>query len=319
MTGVALLALFGCKSEPQDTGQLPPGVEALSISGEQLGPPPMAPEERAKKEAELEQARAAYQRHPDDADLLIWFGRRTAYLGGFNEAVRIFTEGIAKHPGDPRMYRHRGHRWITLRQFDRAVADLEQAALLVEGRADEVEPAGIPNARGVPVDTLNQNVFYHLGLARYLRGEFQAAADAYRRCLSWSKNPDALCSVTHWLYMTLQRLGKKGEANALLEPITGDLDVVEYHAYHRLVLAYRGEIDPDRLLEETPPSGETAVDFATIGYGVGNWHLYNGRKERAASIFERVARAEMWPAFGRIAAEVDLARLEPPAPRESPP
>lgn len=278
------------------------------MSGEPLFPPFLSPAERKKKEEQLTDARTAYEKSPNDADALIWYGRRTAYLGRFNDAIAIFTEGIAKHPDDARMYRHRGHRWITLRRFDRAIDDLEHAAKLIEGRPDETEPNGVPNAGNVDLETLNQNVYYHLALAYYLSGDFEKALPNWRQCLRFSVNPDSLCSGTHWTYMTLRRLGQTAEAQKVLAPITADMPIVEYHAYHRLLLVYKGEIDADRLLSETPTNGKTATDFATIGYGVGNWHLYNGRVGRAIEVFDRVAQCPLWPAFGRIAAEVELSR-----------
>ena len=84
---------------------------------------------------------------------------------------------------------------------------------------DEVEPDGLPNARGVPTSTLKTNVWYHLGLTHYLRGDYQRAASAYRECLRYSTNPDMDVAATHWLYMTLQRLGSADEATAVLARI----------------------------------------------------------------------------------------------------
>jgi hypothetical protein len=109
--------------------------------------------------------------------------------------------------------------------------------------------------------------------------------------------------------MTLCRAGRAQEAAPLLDPIRENLDVIEYHGYHQILLAYKGIIDPDELLARTPATGKTAVDHATIGYGIGNWHFFHGRRERAREIFEEIAQAEQWPAFGRIASEVELARV----------
>lgn len=140
-------------------------------------PPPPAPvlsaETRALFEKNLAEARIAYEKSPRDADAIIWLGRRTAYLGRYAEAIEIFNEGVRKHPKDARMLRHRGHRWITLRQFDRAIADLAEAAKLERGKADTIEPDGLPNARNLPLTTLQSNIWYHLALAHYLRGDFE--------------------------------------------------------------------------------------------------------------------------------------------------
>jgi Flp pilus assembly protein TadD len=281
-------------------------AEAVSLFGKPLAPPPLAPEIQADREARLAEARAEADAHPDDADALIWLGRRTAYLGRYRDAIDIFTRGLEKHPDEPRLLRHRGHRYISIRRFDLAVADLERAAKLIAGKPDEIEPDGLPNARNTPVSTLQTNVWYHLGLAYYYLGDLSNAERAFRECLKVSKNADMQVATTHWLYMILRRQGQVGEANELLAPIRTDMDVIENRAYHWLVLMYKGEIPADSILNL---AGEEGLDPATLGYGVGNWHLYNGRREEAVRAFRQVLASDQWSAFGYIAAEADLKRL----------
>lgn len=266
----------------------------------------MSAEVRAQREKDLAAARAAYEKNPNDADAILWLGRRTAYLGDYRGAIEIFTDGAKKHPRDARMLRHRGHRWITLRQFDRAVADLSRAAKLTQGKPDAIEPDGLPNARNIPLTTLQSNIWYHLGLAHYLKGDFEKALDAYRECQKVSKNPDGLVSATYWEYLTLRRLGRPQEAERVLEPISTDLDIVENRAYQKLLLMYRGEIAPEELVNEDP----STTDGATTLYGVGSYYVANGQPERARPIFERlVANQKQWASFGYIAAETDLKRI----------
>jgi tetratricopeptide (TPR) repeat protein len=266
-----------------------------------------APQTTSAAEQNLAAAKAAYDKAPGDPDAIIWLGRRTAYLGRYDEAIKVFSEGIGKHPGDARMYRHRGHRYISTRQFDRAIADLAKAAELVKGKPDQVEPDGQPNARNIPTSTLNTNIYYHLGLAHYLKGDFKQAEAAYRECLAFSKNPDMLAATTHWLYMTLRRMNRQ-EADALLKPITADMDIIENGSYHTLLMMYKGALKADDVLAESK-KGE--LDAVTIGYGVANWHLYNGRKEQAAGVLREIVQkhAAQRAAFGYIAAESDLRRL----------
>ena len=159
--------------------------------------PPLPEAVRVQREQQLGEARAAAQAHPDDIEALVWLGRRTAYLGGYREAVAIYTRALERHPGEPRLLRHRGHRYLTLRRLDLAAADLERAAALVRGKSDEVEPDGLPNAHSVPTSTLQSNVWYHLGLARYLQGDFPAALAAYRECERASANADMRVATWH--------------------------------------------------------------------------------------------------------------------------
>jgi tetratricopeptide (TPR) repeat protein len=221
----------------------------------------------------------------------------------------VFTTGVTKHPSDPRILRHRGHRYISLRQFDKAIADLTKAASLVKGQADEVEPDGQPNAKNIPTSTLKTNIYYHLGLAHYLAGDFAKASDAYRLCMEHSKNADMQVATAHWQYMTLRRLGRDAEAAAVLEPFTQDMAVIENASYHQLLMMYKGRADASALLTASKVQD---LDAVTIGYGVANWHLYNGRKEEARTILTEITdkyRSTQWAGFGYVAAEADLARL----------
>ena len=90
---------------------------------------------------------------PNDPDAIIWYGRRLAYLGRFREAIDTFTSGAKKFPDDARFYRHRGHRRITVRQFDLAIADFHKAEQLMRNRMDDIEPDGQPNSRNIPTST----------------------------------------------------------------------------------------------------------------------------------------------------------------------
>jgi tetratricopeptide (TPR) repeat protein len=302
-----VLALSGCAAAPEPdtaaTPELPAGAEAVSFLGEFLFPPELAPATRARLEDDIAAARADYDADPADADAIIWLGRRLAYPGHYREAIEVFTRGIELHPGDARMYRHRGHRWITVRELDRAIADLERAAELVAGQADEVEPDGAPNPYGIPTSTLHSNIWYHLALAHYLKHDFDRALPAWRRALEVSTNDDMYVATADWLYMTLRRLGRDEEAAAVLEPIHAGMTILENHAYHRRLLMYRGDADPAELLDvET----DDPVQLATYGYGVANWYLYNGQEERAQGLFRRIVDGATWAAFGYIAAEAEL-------------
>ena len=285
--------------------QLPP--QGTSLLGKPLIPVPPPAAARQGLEANLQAAREQYERNPNDADAIIWLGRRLAYLGRYRDAIATFTDGIRKHPADARMYRHRGHRYITVRELDKAIADFSKAAVLIAGKPDQIEPDGQPNAKNIPTSTLNTNVFYHLGLAHYLRGEFEPALKAYRECIRFSKNPDMLVATTHWLYMTLRRLDRPGEARQALEPISADMEIIENGSYHRLLMVYKGTEKADALAASLAAGN---LDAVTIGYGLGNWHLYNDRRDQAMIAFRQIVEKNdaQWPAFGYIAAEAELAR-----------
>lgn len=307
IAGTLLIACAAGEQEPaaQDADLDP--SQAVSLFGEPLIPPEPSPEARAQMEAELAAAAAAYERAPEDPDSIIWLGRRQAYLGRYLDAIVTFGRGVHLHPEDARMYRHRGHRYITTRQFDLAIRDFERAAELIQGTVDEIEPDGQPNAAGIPTSTLHGNIHYHLALARYLKHDFEGALVAWRDALDAATNDDMFVAVSDWLYMTLRRLGRDEEAARVLEPINADMRILENHAYHRRLLMYKGELDADALM---PADEADAVQLATYGYGIANWHLVNGREEEAMDLFRRILELPNWAAFGYIAAESELAARE---------
>src|SRR5687768_13528444 len=126
--GLAALSLGGCRgrdavpdasaAEPAHVALLKDvehsGPEALSLLGRPLMGPELGPTVAAERELELLQALSDYDSDPESEDAIIWVGRRLAYLGRFNEAIGVFTRGLAHHPQSYKLLRHRGHRHITL-------------------------------------------------------------------------------------------------------------------------------------------------------------------------------------------------------------
>ncbi len=284
-------------------------VEAVSLLGEPLVRPKLYGEQRDRLNDQMLAARADYRANPDNEMAAIWYGRRLSYLGRYHDAIGVYTNGLAAHPESYKLLRHRGHRYITIREFDLALADLSAASELVAGLPDEVEPDGMPNASNIPRSTTKSNIEYHLALAYYLTGDFEVALDAWTRCYVYSQsNDDSLVSASYWWYLTLRRVGRDDEANAVLVRITPDMDVIENGDYHGLLLFFKGEISEDELL----PSALRGVQASTLSYGVGAWLLLEDRDEESR-VWLRRAFVGPWAAFGYIAAEAEMARARPGA------
>jgi tetratricopeptide (TPR) repeat protein len=291
------------------TVNLPEGAQALSFMGEPLYPPEFTGEGLTRMQEELTEALTRLEEDRTDADAMIWAGRRAAYLGEYRDAIDMFTLGIRAHPEDARFYRHRGHRYITVRELDNAIADFARAAELIQGAEDEVEPDGQPNAMGIPTSTLHFNIWYHYGLAHYLKGEFDQAVDKYRRCMEVSEHPDSKVATAHWLYMSLRRLGMDAEAQTFISSLDLDAlapEVIESGSYLELLRLYASAGDPNTGEAANPQDSSAAA----LGYGYGNWLLYNGDAEGARAVFQNmVAARNQWPSFGYIASEAELARM----------
>ena len=284
------MSLFAFSVFPQTCRQLAKEVK-----------PTLSPETRKAYDVKLAEAFDQFTKQGGNADSTIWLGRRTAYLGNYKDAIRIFSEGLSRYPTDARFFRHRGHRYITIRCFDEAIRDLDRAASLVKSKPDQVEPDGLPNQRNVPTSTLQTNIYYHLGLAHYLKGEFDPAYAAFMQAFNIAKNADMQVAAANWVFMSAVRLGKSKEAAQFIGKIPDNLDLIENADYYKLIRLYQGKMKPEDLLKE-------AASNATIGYGLGNWYLYNGRREETMKIFRQIVAGDQWASFGYIAAEAELKR-----------
>lgn len=301
---VSLVDAQNPQNRPLETPLRAP--EATSLSGKPLMIPSTIPNQQ-KLEADLAQAERTRAANPKDPEAMIWVGRRQAYLWRFNDAIAMFSKGIAMYPDNPKFYRHRGHRYISVRQFAAAQADFEKAAELIKGKPDEIEPDGAPNPAGKPRSTLQFNIWYHLALSHYLQGNYAKAYDAWVECMKVSTNDDSIVATSDWMWMTLMRLNRKADAAKVLERVTPKMDILENTAYHRRLLMYKGVEKPEALLDTASPD---PTQIATQGYGVANYYLVTGDTARARAVFERIVSGAGWNAFGFIAGEADLQRLK---------
>lgn len=252
----------------------------------------------AIREADLALAGA-----PEDVDLIIAAGRVRRNFWQYRQAMDLYGQAMTLAPSDWRPYRYRGHRYISVRQFDDAIVDLE--------RARDLAP-------------FNWDISYHLGLAYFLAGRFADAADEYLRCLDLENQAEAIaaqaedfrsCSqnasdqdsriaMTEWAVRAALRSGRGEVASNLLSQIPLGLEVGENLPYYHDLLFYKGEMTAEELLGPDAPYRRE-----TVGYGVANWLVTQGDTARAVELLEELVEDPWWPGFGRISAEVELFRL----------
>ena len=303
---VCVFALAACGDDPEPPvpPEEAPDFQAVSFLGDTLSANP-SDGAREVQEPLLREAQEALALDSDDPEAWIWVGRRQGYLQEYRAAIATYTEAMERFPDDPRLYRHRGHRYLSIREPDLAIQDFERAAQLIAGTEDQVEPDGLPNERGIPTSTLHFNIWYHLGLAHHLEGDHEAALEAYENCLAVSGNPDALVATSYWMYMTLMHMGREEDALALLEPINSQMDIIENGAYRDLLLLFKGELDVDDVV---PEDGDSLTSATTL-YGVANWHRFQGRDADAEAVLSELLDMDgQWSSFGYLAAEADAAR-----------
>lgn len=231
----------------------------------------------------IKAARAALDADPKNVARSIDLGVAQSGARQFREAIATFTRALEIEPDNALLLRWRGHRYLSVREFDRALADL---------------------TRGAAIDSGIYGIWYHLGVVQYLRGEFDAAAASFAKAQPIAPDAGELAGSTDWLWMSLSRAGRGAEAKAMLDRRPDSKPVT--NAYSRRLQLYRGEIGPEAVLTAADTED---VQVATLSYGLGNWYLLRGDKAQARRWFERSIQSGGWPAFGFIVSEVELRRL----------
>jgi tetratricopeptide (TPR) repeat protein len=228
-------------------------------------------------------AQGALAKDPKNIVLIARLGAAQVAIRQYREAIATYTRGLALAPNDTAFYRERGHRELSVREFDTAAKDL---------------------GRGLALDSTDYGCWYHLGIIRFLQGNFSGAADLFARALPLAPDSSERAGSTDWLWMSLSRAGHRAEAQALLDrhPDSLHTNIV----YTRRLRVYRGLVSPDSAFT---PADTDDISVATLSYGIGDWYLVKGDTAKARSWFERALKSGGWPAFGFIVAEVELKRL----------
>ncbi len=245
---------------------------------------PAGVEYRAQRDTgAVARAESALAADPRNVARIIELGVAQSGVRQYREAIATFTRGLAIAPDDAMLHRWRGHRYLSVRELDRALEDL---------------------TRGSRLDSTSYGIWYHLGIVRYARGDFADAADAFGRARPLAPDAAETTGAVDWLWMSLSRAGKEEDARAVLDRLPDSLPAA--NAYAQRLHLYRGDIGPEDVITAAD-TGDIAV--ATLSYGVGNWYLVRGDTAQARAWFERSVRSGGWPAFGFIVSEIELRRL----------
>jgi tetratricopeptide (TPR) repeat protein len=230
---------------------------------------------------------------PKNPDLLLKLAQAQIAVWEEKEAIATLTRALAVSPRNGGLYTERGHRELPLRMFSQARTDLTRAA--------EMTPKDMA-------------VYYHLGLAHYFLGEFSPAADAFGQAVKTAPSTDEIINATNWYYAALRRAGRNAEAAKALEAVPADMTNKAPHTKHylNLVRFYQGRMSEADAMPPPPPAGNTdqevELPFDTVGYGIGNWHLYNGDVAKAREYFQKVLTGHVWVTWGFIGSETELLR-----------
>lgn len=221
----------------------------------------------------------------------------------FKKAVENFSVGLNKYPNSYKLLRHRGHRYLNIRQLDKAFADLTKAEELIRSEPESWEY----DAAGKPTATYQHQIWYHIGLYHFLKREYAPSATAYEKSLTYSKEGNNIAGASDWLYNAYQRSGQQDKIQNLLKPFTLDFKIDEKdYPYYRRLLLFNGIITPEQLLDVNLAVDKLSLSDMTKLYGLANWYLYNGDSTKANELYKKVLQSNEWAGFAIACAELDV-------------
>ena len=175
----------------------------------------------------IARARAALTAEPRDVQRIIALGVAQSGARQFREAIATFSRGLTIAPNNAMLYRWRGHRYISIRQFDNALADLR---------------------RGYQLDSTNYGILFHLGVLRFAKRDFAGAATMFAKAQPLAPDGGERAGSTDWLWMSLSRANRPAEAAAMLARRADTLPAPPGYAYVSRLRLYRGETAPEALV-----------------------------------------------------------------------
>lgn len=240
---------------------------------------------------EVKEIDAKIKETPDNAELWMERGLALAKIRLMRESVEAFSNAIALEPFCGIYYRHRAHRFLSCWDISLARTDFVMGARLAPD---------------------NWDIWYHLGLAHFLLGEYEKAEEAYRRCLELTVLDLKRVAIVDWYWMTLMRLNKREEAKKLLdEQIHENMDVGYNIAYYKRLLMYKGLLTPEELLPENEELSD--IEIVTRGFGLSNYYFLEGNMDKSNKIIDKVLNIKdkkCHTAFGYVASLIDKINRE---------
>lgn len=222
----------------------------------------------------------------DNVTQLLALADAQAGLWNIKEAIRIYDRALALDPNNATAYQQRGHRQLSIRELQKARADLEKAASM---------------------DPKLVGAWYYLGVLDYAEGKFDKAAADFEKNLALQDDDfTKAIGTVDWLYMSYRRGKQDEKAKALLDRVTPELKIEgSARLYFNRTLFYKGLKTPDELLA----AATTDIERTTLSYGIGNYYWLAGDTQKAREYMQRAVSTTAWVGLAFIAAEKDLARL----------
>ncbi len=195
----------------------------------------------------------------------------------YRDAIAVYTEAIAMNPEDPEAYRQRAARHIATMQPERAISDLKFC---------------------LPLSMEKSDIYYRMGIARYLAGQYLEAMDAEQKAFPGFDDEMGVAAM----FWHTAAAWKAGTEPTLLKHYRQDMEVGHHTAYHFSMGLAAGETMLEQALERISKE-KSDLEYSIMGYGAAMFAEAAGKNDIAKSLLEAVVKRDgFWISYGYLAA-----------------
>lgn len=278
-------------------------IEATSFSGEPLYRRAVDAVKKGRYELLIGQLN---QKDSLTEDEYVTLGGYYASINQFRDAIDVYSRGLLQIPDSFKLRRFRAHRYISIRELDKAIVDLNEALALLEKSSSENEIEYSVN--GESHGKYELWIWYHIGLYHYLKADYVKASQAYEKSIESVSQDKYLVSITDWLYNSYQKSGDSQAANRALARISADTKTDKDHPYYKRVMLYKGLVSAEDIFDFDKPANQWTVREMTIAYGVANWYHYQGNSKAAEKLHKNILQRQFWSSWAYVATEKEYAK-----------
>jgi len=284
------------------TGE-PLPIETTSFTGKPLYQLEIPEDLKHKNDSIIASIRASESLTEHD---FIELSRKHASNYHYREAIKVLTEGLEQFPESFKLLRHRGHRYLNVREPEKAFADLTKADDLIgTEHIDEIELG----YDGKPWGTYKYWVYYHIGLYHYIKGDYPKAASAYKILVENATTDKNQVGSRDWLYNTYRRMGKPELAQEVLDQIPTNFTISDTnYVYYRRLFFYKGILAEKEIFDKDKPFEEWGGGEMTTGYAVASNYLYKGDTATAQQIYTNILKLPYWGAWAHVVTDAEQGR-----------
>lgn len=309
---IVLFAVISCNndkekisSQSKKAAQVP---EAIAFNGDSLFQIPVDSAVLAKYTVLIE--KYLKEENLTEEDYINW-GNAYASIYQFNNAIKVYNDGLSHSPDSYKLLRYRAHRQLSIRKVNEAIDDLHKA-LTYLNNTDSVELEYQPD--GTVSGSYEYWIYYHLGLANLLNGNYDEAISAYKNCILTSVTGVNKAGATYWLYNSFQKAGEVQNAEELINNFVFDEGTDMMHSYSVRILMLQGKKAPEELLdmEAKQNAQEWGKKEVSVAYEVANWYIRHNQVEKGMAIHRKTLQSPHWSAWTYLVTEKEflLSQLE---------